>query len=220
MSRRSAPAPIRVAGWLAAVALIVLCAHALAYALAPATSALAARLEGRLGGPSVAVLLVGAPLMAALAGLVALWLAAMGVRERHALAPAGTPAPPPIRPWPLLRRALGLFVGGSLGFAAVESYLHMRAGLGFHGLHCLLGPVHRDALPLLAGLSLLAACLMAAGAHALVWARRTEARLGGVPRPPLRLLAAHVLALSPADAPARPRARRPHARGPPSRLAV
>ena len=32
----------------------------------------------------------------------------------------------------------------------LESTIHWREGLGWHGLHCLLGPVHRDAIPILA----------------------------------------------------------------------
>ena len=42
-------------------------------------------------------------------------------------------------------------------FAMFESYLHWRAGIGFHGLSCLVGPVHRNAIPLLAALALAAA---------------------------------------------------------------
>jgi transcriptional regulator of acetoin/glycerol metabolism len=52
-----------------------------------------------------------------------------------------------------------------------ESYLHWRAGIGFHGLSCLVGPVHRNAIPLLAALSLAAAALAEAADHLLAWAR-------------------------------------------------
>src|ERR1044072_7556369 len=51
-------------------------------------------------------------------------------------------------------RAVGLYVASSLAFAFVESYVHWRAGIGFHGLSCLVGPVHRNAIPLLAALAL------------------------------------------------------------------
>ena len=44
---------------------------------------------------------------------------------------------------------------------SLESYLHWRAGLGWHGLHCLAGPVHRDAVPIVAALSLVAVALFA-----------------------------------------------------------
>jgi hypothetical protein len=59
----------------------------------------------------------------------------------------------------------------------LESYLHWRAGLGWHGLHCLIGPVHRDAIPVVAGLSLFATAAHAAFEHLLAWARRLVALL-------------------------------------------
>jgi hypothetical protein len=52
-----------------------------------------------------------------------------------------------------------------------ESYLHWRAGIGFHGLSCLVGPVHRNAIPLLAALALAAAALAEAIQHLLAWMR-------------------------------------------------
>jgi hypothetical protein len=60
-----------------------------------------------------------------------------------------------------------------VGFTVVESYVHWRAGLGWHGARCLLGPAHRDAVPLLCALSLIAAACQAAVAHLLGWMRRT-----------------------------------------------
>jgi hypothetical protein len=65
----------------------------------------------------------------------------------------------------VLVRASVLFVVSSLAFAALESYIHYRTGLGRHWLHCLLGPVHRDALPLLGAFSLVAAAVHGAVAH-------------------------------------------------------
>ena len=62
-------------------------------------------------------------------------------------------------------------------FALFESWEHWRAGLGWHGLHCLTGPAHRNAIPILAALSLVAAALAAALEHVLAWMRRTIARL-------------------------------------------
>jgi hypothetical protein len=60
----------------------------------------------------------------------------------------------------------------------------VRAGLGFHGLACLIGPVHVDALPVTAGLALVVAAIVTAVEHALRWARRVVARvLGARPRP-------------------------------------
>ena len=69
-------------------------------------------------------------------------------------------------------RAGLLFAASSLTFALVESFIHWHAGLGWHGIHCLIGPVHRDAIPLLAGLSLAAAAILRAGSHLLAWMRR------------------------------------------------
>jgi hypothetical protein len=59
----------------------------------------------------------------------------------------------------------------SLAFAMFESYLHWRAGIGFHGLSCLVGPVHRNAIPLLAALALAAAALAEAAQHLVAWMR-------------------------------------------------
>jgi hypothetical protein len=78
-----------------------------------------------------------------------------------------------------------LAVVSSLSFALFESTLHWRAGLGWHGLSCLTGPVHRDALPILVALSLVAAAAFAAGEHVVAWLRRTLARLAAV-RPLVR----------------------------------
>jgi hypothetical protein len=68
-------------------------------------------------------------------------------------------------------------------FAFVESYIHWRQGLGWHGLHCLTGPVHRNAIPVLGALSLVAAALVAAVEHVLAWIRRTLTSFSGRVRP-------------------------------------
>jgi hypothetical protein len=172
--------PARWAARLVLAALVVLAARALAYALAPPTP-LAARLEGRVGGPSF-------PLVAALALTLGLalaaalvWLASVGVRERHLLA-AAPGEPPRIQTRALAGEAVLLFAVASLAFASLESYLHYRAGLGFHGLRCLVGPVHRDAPPLLAALSAVAAAFRVAAAHVVAWIRRTVGVLGAALR--------------------------------------
>src|SRR5207302_512042 len=64
----------------------------------------------------------------------------------------------------------------------IESYIHWRAGLGWHGIHCLVGPVHRDAIPLLAAFSLVAAAFAEGVSHLLAWARRTIGRFLPSPR--------------------------------------
>jgi hypothetical protein len=163
---------MRAAAWLGGGALVVLAARAVVYALSP--SPLAQAFEHKVGGPGLpfviaAGALLGVGLAAAIVGL-----AALGVRERALLAEA---PPPALRLRRLALRAVALFVTTSLGFALFESWQHWRAGLGWHGLHCLTGPVHRNALPILAALSLVAAALAAALEHVLAWMRRTIARL-------------------------------------------
>jgi len=162
---------VRAIIWAGACVLVVLGARALAYQLAPRPTLVGLSLEQAVGGPrlvlTAVVALVGALAFAA----TVVWLAAVAVRERHLI--AGGPSPEPIRPLRTLASALVLFASSSLVFDALESYLHWRAGLGFHGLHCLIGPVHRDALPLLAALSLVAAASVAAASHLIRWMRRT-----------------------------------------------
>ncbi|HEY2938416.1 MAG TPA: hypothetical protein VGJ27_01240 [Gaiellaceae bacterium] len=154
--------------WLGVVALLVLAARWLAYALAE-PSPLANRFEASAGGPRlVVVTLVSLGLAAGLSTAI-VWLAATGVRERQRLRPD--------RPLPRLRlrllalNAVGLYAASSLSFAMFESYLHWRAGIGFHGLSCLVGPVHRNAIPLLAALALVAAALFEVARHLLAWLR-------------------------------------------------
>jgi hypothetical protein len=171
-----------LAGLLLGLVLVVLGGRALAYAATPTP------LAGQLGGPRLPVITGVALAVAALLSLGVLWLAALGVRERHALAAAPGPAP---------RLPLARFVGdavvlggGSLvSFAAVETWVHARAGMHMHWWACLEGPVHRNAIPILLALSLAAAALLAAARHALAWARRVvgvlrrlaQPRAGGQP---------------------------------------
>ncbi len=97
----------------------------------------------------------------------------------------------------------------------LEATLHWRAGLGWHGLHCLLGPVHRDLIPIVGALSLVAAAAVAAGDHVLAWLRRRFALAGSTRA---RLVLAPVLpAPSESQAPREPfRAARAGARAPPA----
>jgi hypothetical protein len=172
----------RSAGWIAALALVVLVARALAYALSP--SPLAAHFEHQAGGPALPTVALVSILLALVVSSAVVWLAALGVRERRLLAGPAAEAPP-IRLGTLLLRAILLFGAAALSFALFESYLHWRAGLGWHGLHCLVGPAHRDAIPLLAGLSLIASAAATAIGHVLAWMRRTIAGLRA-PSPRLR----------------------------------
>jgi hypothetical protein len=153
--------------WPAVVALLVVIARWLAYALAP--SPLARVLEHSAGGPSLVVVTLVSLGVAVLGSVLVVWLAALGVRERARLRPERLA--PRLRLRRLGLRAVGLYLASSFAFAMFESYLHWRAGIGFHGLSCLVGPVHRNAIPLLAALALAAAALGEAADHLLAWAR-------------------------------------------------
>jgi hypothetical protein len=173
---------IRAGAWLSGGALVILATRAVVYALSP--SPLAQAFEREAGGPALPFVIVAAAVLGVAVAAALLGLAAFGVRERALLAEA--PAPP-LRLRLLLVRAVALFVATSLGFALFESWLHWRAGFGWHGLHCLTGPVHRNAIPILAALSLIAAALAAALEHVVAWMRRTiaslRARLEPIPLP-------------------------------------
>ena len=157
----------RLLVWPAIVALLVLTARWLAYELAP--SPLARVLEHSAGGPSLVIVTLVSLVLTLLASVLVVWLAAVGVRERARLQPERFA--PSLRLRRLGLRAVGLYVASSFAFATFESYLHWRAGIGFHGLSCLVGPVHRNAIPLLAALALAAAALAEAVEHVVAWMR-------------------------------------------------
>jgi hypothetical protein len=154
--------------WLGVVALLVLVARWLAYALAE-PSPLANRFEASTGGPELVVVTLVSLGLAAGVSTAVVWLAAIGVRESQRLLPER--ALPRLRLRLLALNAVALYAASSFTFAMFESYLHWRAGIGFHGLSCLVGPVHRNAIPLLAALALVAAALFEAVRHLLAWAR-------------------------------------------------
>jgi hypothetical protein len=168
-------------------ALVVLLARAVAYATEPTPAARV--LEQRAGGPALPLLALVSLTLAASLAVAVCWLAAMAVRER-ALLERRTPEGFPVGR--TLATALSLAAGTSLAGGLLEAYLHWRAGLGWHGLHCVFGPVHRDLLPLESGFSLVGAALISASQHVVTWMRRTFARLRAV-LPPLRLVVQHVL---------------------------
>lgn len=161
---------LRAATWVALCALVVLGARAIAYALVPSPEARA--LAGKAAGPVLPVVAGGALLAALAVSALTVWVAWLAVRERHLL--SGEAAPPPRLD---LRRialsAVGLWLAGMAAFTALETSLHANAGLGVHGLSCLGGPVHRNAVPILAALALLVAAVHAAARHVVGWARRT-----------------------------------------------
>src|SRR4051794_31679037 len=91
----------RLLVWPAVVALLVLVARWLAYALAP--SPLARLLEHSAGGPSLVVVTLVSAGLAVLVSVAVVWLAALGVRERSPLppergAPSLRPRPPSLPP--------------------------------------------------------------------------------------------------------------------------
>jgi hypothetical protein len=199
----------RLVLWPALVALLVLTARWLAYALAP--SPLANQFESSAGGPTLVVVTFVSLGLATVVSTLVVWLAALGVRERQRLQPRRVP--PALRLRRLGLRAVLFYVTSSLAFALFESYVHWRAGLGFHGLSCLVGPVHRNAIPLLGALALVAAALVEAVAHLLGWMRavvRELRRTRFVAAPP-RARPAWPLALVSRTASCGPRSRGPPA---------
>jgi uncharacterized protein YcnI len=205
---------LRLGGWLGVSLAGAFLARAAVYSFASAQTPLAARLEGAAGGPSLTIEIVVCAL-AVVSSIAIVGTAAVAVAERRQLEPFAQSSSGRIEPLRVVRHAVTIFVTSSLVFAIVESYLHWRAGLGLHGLRCLTGPVHRDAIPFLAALSSLAAAGISAGGHVVSWLRRTIARLVGHvanARPQLRrrLRPASSLVIS---APASARAHGP--RGPP-----
>jgi hypothetical protein len=166
---------MRRSAWAAAAALVVLGSRVIVYALSP--SPLAAELSHRAGGPALPIVAVVALGLALAFAAAVVSLAALGVRERRLLETRPVIAPPRLRLTRLVARALALWLVTMPVFALLESYIHWRQGLGWHGLHCLTGPVHRDAIPVLGALSLVAAALASALEHVVEWMRRTLARI-------------------------------------------
>jgi hypothetical protein len=201
----------RALAWTGLLVLVVLGGRSLAYALSPAP--LASELSQRAGGPTVPVVAAVSLGLALLLAAVVTSLAALAVRERRVLESQPVEFESRLALAPLLIRALALWLVAMPVFALVESYIHWRAGLGWHGLHCLVGPAHHDAIPLLGALSLVAAAVAAAVEHVLAWMRRTFADLA--PRIVLRFRVA--AGASPAFSAIPAYAAAPLARGPPLR---
>ena len=163
-----------------AAALVVLLTRSIAYALAPAPAA--RLLAQRAGGPALPVLTLVALGVGGSFAIAICWLAAFGVRERELLERRTLAAPPlRFRTVRTLALALALSAATSLGGGLLEAYLHWRAGLGWHGMHCVFGPVHRDLAPIATSLSFVAAALLAAAEHVVAWMRRTFVLLRTLP---------------------------------------
>jgi hypothetical protein len=204
--------PVRLLCWVGIGALVVLVARTLVYALSP--SPLAAMLSHQAGGPRLPIVtLVSFGVALGLSSAV-LWLAALGVRERRLLEARPPASAPRLRLVRVVARALVLWPATMVAFALLESYIHWRAGLGWHGLHCLTGPVHRDAIPILAALSLLATAVVAAVEHVLAWMRRVLDEL--TPRAHLRAVLPTSHPLVPQQAPPRAHVGALGARAPPA----
>jgi hypothetical protein len=169
---------VRRTGWIGAVALVVLAGRAIAYALSP--SPLAADFAGRAGGPALPLVAAVSLGLGAFVSAAVVWLAALGVRERRLLEARPLASEPRLRLRRLAARAVLLSSASIAGFALLESYVHWRAGLGWHGLHCLTAPAHANALPILVALSTVAAAAASAAEHVLAWMRRVLATLARV----------------------------------------
>jgi hypothetical protein len=161
--------------WLAVDALVVLAARWIVYQLAP--SPLAVELQHQAGGPRLLVVAGTALGLAFAVGGAVVALAALAVREQGLLETRPVLERPQLRLVRLAVRTLALWAATALAFALLESTIHWREGLGWHGVHCLVGPAHADAVPVLLALSFLAAAVVTAWRHVLAWLGRTLARL-------------------------------------------
>jgi hypothetical protein len=163
--------------WLAAGALVVLLGRTIGYAAMP--DPMAELYARKVAGPALPEIALVSLALGASVALAICWLAALGVRERRLLERRVLSSPPPeLRPARILARAVVLWAVTAPAAGLLEAYVHWRAGLGWHGLHCLVGPVHRNLIPIVGALSLVAAAVIAAADHALAWMRRTFALVG------------------------------------------
>jgi len=170
---------------------VVLAGRMLAYALQPGLSPTGRQLADVTGGPSILAITVAVAAISCGASVAVVWLASLAVSERQRLEPQATSTSKGVSALAITVRAASLFVASSVAFALLESYIHWRAGLGWHGLHCLLGPVHRNAVPILAALSILTAAVLRAAVHVLSWMRRVMQLLRHRPRSASKAPIAH-----------------------------
>jgi hypothetical protein len=162
--------------WFLIGVLVVAAGRQAAYALTGGS--LAERLSSDGGGPGVVWIATAALAGSVSAALVGLWLVACGVRERCALEFEGwATTPPSVSVAGLAQRTAVLSIATTAAFTVFESTLHYEEGLGFHGWHCIAGPVHQNAAPILIGLSLIAAACVTASELVLGALRRAVARL-------------------------------------------
>jgi hypothetical protein len=209
----SMPSLRRIAMWAVVGVFVVSLGRWIAYALAAGTLAQKLSSQGAGARPAVvAAISLGLALAATATGL---WLVAAGLRERSHLELDGWAASSrPFSARRLLARSTALSAVTIVAFTTVESLIHYEDGLGFHGWHCIAGPVHQNAAPIMVALSLMAAAVVTAVDAVLAAARRVVAQLvlAGPARP--RLATAW---FDPRPAPFRGRSRHAIAptRGPP-----
>jgi hypothetical protein len=163
---------MRRVGFVVVTVAMTLVAHWLVYALSPSPAARV--LGGALGGPRPLVVAAVALCVAMGAAFVILWLARLAVLEQHRLEVTRRP-PPRLALRTAATRAGALFAASSLLFTVVENVIHYEQGYGWHLIRCITGPVHVDAVPILAAMSLVVSALVCAADHVLAWARRTLA---------------------------------------------
>jgi len=180
------PSPRRILMWALVGLFVVSLGRWIAYALAAGTLAQKLSSQGAGARPAVvAAISLGAALAATATGL---WLVAAGLRERSRLELDGWAASSrPFSTRRLLARSAALSAATIVVFTTVESVIHYQDGLGFHGWHCIAGPVHQNAAPIMIALSLVAAAVVAAVDAVLAAARRVVAELvlagRALPRP-------------------------------------
>jgi hypothetical protein len=172
---------IRLVALAGSAVLVVLTGRSIAYALTPGIAARV--LEHRAGGPSLPVVAMVALALAASVAVIVCWLASLAVRERALLEDRAAPR---FHVGRMLALALLLALVTTIAGGFLEAYVHWRAGLGWHGLDCIAGPVHRNLVPIDGALSLVAAALLAAAEHVGRWMGRTFAALREIP-PRLRV---------------------------------
>jgi hypothetical protein len=207
------PSRRRILMWALVGVFVVSLGRWIAYALAAGTLAQKLSSQGAGARPAVvAAISLGVALAATATGL---WLVAAGLRERSRLELDGWAASSrPFSARRLLLRSAALSAATIVVFTTVEGLIHYEDGLGFHGWHCIAGPVHQNAAPIMIALSLMAAAAVATVDAVLAAARRVVAQLvlagRAMPRPAAAWCAPH-------PAPLRGRARYAIAptRGPP-----
>ena len=174
--------------WPAAAVLVVLASRSLGYAAVPSPEAGVYR--HALGGPAFPEIALTSLALGSLLAVAICWLAALGVRERRLLERRFLASPPPrLRPARVATNAALLWALTAPAAGLIEAYVHWRGGHGWHGMDCLVGPVHRNLLPIVGALCLLAAAAVAAAGHVLAWMRRVFALLAPAPPAPPRTAA-------------------------------